>query len=612
MLLPSPAVIRYFMSFATRRAAASDVGAPTSAPDPTLEAPGPDEVRGALERIVASEALRASPQLAAFLGFVVETELRGESRRIKAYTIAVEALGRPPSFDPEADSIVRVMAGRLRRALDQYYAEAGADDALVIDLPRGSYIPVFRSRAAGQNPSAAAEAVPLEARLAPAPPAGRGWLPFAMIGLAAAAAIALIAIWPRGHDGAPSSASRTPASLAPRTFRVARPAPVIFIQPFEAIGAPTGPAFGIDRLRDKITDAIGRFDGLNIITKAAPASSAGELDDWSQYRLEGSAEYHKDGATTLSFRLVDLQDGALVWSRLFERVPSETDPSAAEDKVVREAASTVAAPFGIIWQREAAVHSAKDPRRACLLELIEYWRKFNPFQHEGVRQCLERMVAEDPDYAQGYSGLALIYLRDFYLDIVHPGEAPALDRALQFALRGVELKPESARALEVLFVVWFTRGDMKQAFAAADRAIAANPYDTNILGEYGARLVAMGQVARGMTMLNEAATHNLSRPAWFDFHLFIGAYLQGDLASAAQHASVIENDRSLFGLLARALAAKAAGDGDKAKQAIDRLVAINKGWATSPRGQLAKFFPSAEVQDRLLRDLETAGLRATN
>jgi TolB-like protein len=586
-----------------------DARPPMSMLDQGLDIPGPDEVRSALERIVASEALRASPQLAMFLSFVVETELRGESNRIKAYTIAVEALGRPPSFDPEADSIVRVMAGRLRRALEQYYAEDGADEDIVVDLPRGTYIPVFRRRTAAQAPLAAAEPRRLAAGLARRPPARWGWIPLAAIGVAAAAAIGLVALWPRDHGAAPAPASFA-RGLQP--FRAARAAPVLFVQPFEAIGAPTGQAFAINRLRSKISDAMARFDGLNVITELAPSPSAGDPSEWSEYHFTGSAEYHADGATTLSFRLVDAADGTIIWSRLFDSLPAGGDPGAAEDKVVREIASTVAGPFGIIWAREVAAHSARDPRRACLIEVIEYWRKFNPVQHEGVRQCLERMVAEDPNYAQGYSGLALVYLRDFYLDIVHPGEPPALDRALQFALHAAELKPDSARSLEILFVVWFTRGEMDQAFAAADRAIAANPYDTNLLAEYGARLVAMGQLDRGMAMLNEAATHTLSRPAWFDFHLFIGAYLQGNLASASQHAAVIENDRSLFGLLARALAAKARGEDDKAKQAVDRLVALNPGWRVAPRRQLAKFFPSGDVQDRLLRDLETAGLRTTN
>ena len=103
-----------------------------------------DEIRRQLVRIVGSAPLIGSLRLTRFLTFVVKATLAGEGARIKAYTIAVEALGRGSDFDPQADPIVRVEAGRLRTALARYYADAGRDDPVTIELPRGSYVPTFR------------------------------------------------------------------------------------------------------------------------------------------------------------------------------------------------------------------------------------------------------------------------------------------------------------------------------------------------------------------------------------------------------------------------------------------------------------------------------------
>ncbi|WP_029586083.1 LuxR C-terminal-related transcriptional regulator [Bradyrhizobium sp. URHD0069] len=114
------------------------------------EDPSGTEVRAALERMVASESFRTCPRLAAFLRFVIEATLRGESAHLKGYTIAVEALGRSGDFDPQQDPIVRVEAGRLRRVIQHYYAGPGAKDLLFIDVPRGRYIPTFRYRRAEQ------------------------------------------------------------------------------------------------------------------------------------------------------------------------------------------------------------------------------------------------------------------------------------------------------------------------------------------------------------------------------------------------------------------------------------------------------------------------------
>src|ERR1044072_2125892 len=97
--------------------------------------PCADEIRAALERMAASEAFRGSPQLVAFLRYVVEATLRGAAERIKGYTIAVEALGRAENFDPQADPIVRVEAMRLRRALTRDDENGGTHDTVGIDLP---------------------------------------------------------------------------------------------------------------------------------------------------------------------------------------------------------------------------------------------------------------------------------------------------------------------------------------------------------------------------------------------------------------------------------------------------------------------------------------------
>ena len=113
-------------------------------------------------------------------------------------------------------------------------------------------------------------------------------------------------------------------------------------------------------------------------------------------------------------------------------------------------------------------------------------------------------------------------------------------------------------------------------------------------------------------MLSAALAQNEVRPAVFDFANLLGAYLAGDRAAALQDAPLIENDPSPFGLIARALAGNMEGEHDKARRAVDRLIALNPAWATDPRRLLAKFFPVAEVRDRLLHDLEAAGLHASS
>jgi len=131
------------------------------------------EVRLCLHRIFASPSFRDSLRLTRFLSFVVEETLSGRADGIKAYTVAIEALGRSTDFDPQKDPIVRVEAGRLRQALARYYAELGFDDPVAIELPRGTYVPMFRRREARRgNTISHAHAVARARRSVRLPPDG--------------------------------------------------------------------------------------------------------------------------------------------------------------------------------------------------------------------------------------------------------------------------------------------------------------------------------------------------------------------------------------------------------------------------------------------------------
>src|SRR5262249_47130692 len=76
--------------------------------------------------------------------YIVTETLAGRS--VKGYDVALEVFGRPESFDPAVDPVVRVEAGRLREKLREYYAADGQDDRIRIDLPKGTYTPQIEFR----------------------------------------------------------------------------------------------------------------------------------------------------------------------------------------------------------------------------------------------------------------------------------------------------------------------------------------------------------------------------------------------------------------------------------------------------------------------------------
>lgn len=103
-------------------------------------------MRTQLDRILSSKSFAEAERAQKFLRFVVELALAGREREIKESVIGVEVLGRSPSYDPRTDPIVRVEAGRLRARLTSYYESEGNGDNLLVELPKGAYVPHFSER----------------------------------------------------------------------------------------------------------------------------------------------------------------------------------------------------------------------------------------------------------------------------------------------------------------------------------------------------------------------------------------------------------------------------------------------------------------------------------
>lgn len=110
-----------------------------------LPLPTPEAIRTQLGSILASPEFQLPERGRAFLRYIVEESLAGRAKRIKAYSIAIEVFGRDEGITPD-DPVVRIEAARLRRALERYYLVAGQSDPIRIDIPKGSYVPVFASR----------------------------------------------------------------------------------------------------------------------------------------------------------------------------------------------------------------------------------------------------------------------------------------------------------------------------------------------------------------------------------------------------------------------------------------------------------------------------------
>ncbi len=564
----------------------------------------PDEIRAAVERMIGSDVFSRSPQLGAFLRFVVDAVLRGKADRIKAYTIGVEVLRRDPKFDPQLDPIVRVEATRLRRAIERYYASAGLSDPVIIDLPRGSYVPTFRRREA-------AGAAPVRSRRWLALLSGRPRIAIGLGGAALVLIAVLAAVVLRTGSSPPAAGSATFSPMM-GTPRAGNGMPVLYVQRLERHGtAPELPAIEA-AVFDAMQNAFPRFDTINMVFEPKEeARRAVGRNKGIDYWLSGSIDV-RDGQKVANFQLRDDGSNEVVWAGTFKRTATAPDYGPIEGQIVDELATTLFQSFGVIRSHQRRQHlagPAGDPRYRCIVATSESLRSFDPADHALARNCLEPLTATHPDFDSGFAYLAAIYYReDQYGFDMRPGDAPASDRALRAARHAVELKPEGARAYQMLATVLFGRREIAESFAGSRKAMALNPSDMTIVSDFGGRLILTGDIERGMGMLRRAAAFGAVRPSWYHFYVFLGSYMLGDFAAAAFEADQITVAGYQLGYLARALSSASRGNGERARAEIERLTALRPAWRTDPRRELARFIPNPDMVERLARDLAAAGL----
>jgi len=184
-----------------------------------------DQHKIQIQRIVASKAFKTSEVHRNLFNYLAEKSLAGEAHNLKEYTVGLDVFGKPASYDPRQESVVRMHVGRLRQKLAEYYRTEGVDDPIIVDLPKGGFALTFESRPLPPPVQAAAvDSMPLPASPVPMRRA------FSARELALAALL-LLAVAVAGYFG-------MRLSTVQKTRTAAAPAPGPWTPDLQALWAP--------------------------------------------------------------------------------------------------------------------------------------------------------------------------------------------------------------------------------------------------------------------------------------------------------------------------------------------------------------------------------------
>jgi TolB-like protein/Flp pilus assembly protein TadD len=379
---------------------------------------------------------------------LVERQLEGREGELKESTIGVEVYGRRPDYDPRRDSTVRSEVGRLRARLSKYYSTEGSQDPLVIELPKGAYLPSFRQR----------EAV----HVLPAPRRRRLTLP-AGLAVFVVSATALGAWWVV-HKGAPIP---------------------IAVLPLVNLSQDRANDYLADGLTSEIISELSIIEGLAVRSQTssfALKSKARNVHDagvqlQADYILEGSVL--RDGQhLRINARLVRARDDVPIWSRSFEH-NKWTDIVAVQDEISRGIVNSLRLELGRGRRRYETKEEAYDlylHARASMTRLFP--------GNDEVIGLFEKAIARDSSLAPAYAGLATAYAWKSFERAGDPDRDEKLQKTQTAAEDAIRLDPLLAEAHSALGTAFAGRGQWEQARNSFRRALEIDPNSSDAHGHF--------------------------------------------------------------------------------------------------------------------------------
>ncbi|HEV7309759.1 hypothetical protein [Ensifer sp.] len=546
------------------------------------------EARAALERILGDGLFHATERHRKLLRYLVDEFFAGRSSQVKAYTIAIDVFGRPTSFDPATDPIVRVEASRLRAALAQYY-EAQVDKAeLRIELPKGNYVPQFVLGGEPLKGLPEGEALPADG-----PGESAVDLP-----VTPPAAIARNGAWRWGACLALGVVAVAVALSLPLAGRLPWQ-PVFTAKPTVVVEVPA--RSGVEdevqkRAGDYLVHALSQFSAVR--TLAPPslaridvASAAGWVTPASPAKLQGSKEYRLSIAYSadereheVTWQVIDVQSNEALRAGTSKVALDGDNAEKIQERLLSRLALALAGEEGVIVSLEAARQlSSPSIGYGCVLLADMALARVEPEGLATARTCLEQSVAYQAVDPDALASLAMV--------LVASGEASAspsvATRAVKLADKAVALAPQSSQSYVAQMQARFAAGDADAAFISGRRAAALNPLDHAIAARLGLLLFVSGQYVEGARLAHgaEAGSDYIYHDAALT--LALEDYRSGRYREALRRARELANPADIVVNLLRIAAAGQLGLTREATSALDGVRRNNSGTTRPLDSELA-------------------------
>ena len=534
-----------------------------SANAPPTRLPSPELIQHQVKQILAAASFSQAERTRKFLKYIVDQTLAGNAKRIKQYTIATEVLGRDADFDPDADPVVRLEAGKLRRALENYYLRAGADDKLRILVPKGSYVPIFDFF----DPTVAVD-------FATHVPA-RDWA----------------------------------ARVSPNSQRV-------LVLPLNVQFQSEKCRTFSDGLVEQLIVELSRYRDIAVISFTGsdkpndpatnPLLSGIELN--ARFVVSGSVR-RSGNQLRITIRLHDVQTGSIIWSDAFDLDTRPARALEAQDRIARQAAAAIADYYGVISHllTVQSVHATDRPW--TLQDAILRHR----YLARTLTEKVYRLARPDLEYATQHAAhhpmvWAALAHTIFYGNVLgFDDDNDWMTVVYRFAQRSFELDHNCAFGHVVMALHELYQRDFDDVFETCDRIMKGNPHAPSTRLSAGFFRALAGDWDAGADMLSGALGALIHPPGWAYRVTFLNHYRKKNYGRALYEITKYHAPEHFTPPLLRSAALAQLGRIEEAKIARSEVMRICPAFYAISERYFRYLIPFDDLADHLKSGLHKAG-----
>ena len=516
-----------------------------------------EAVNRELELMLSSADFVATPQQIALLKYVVAQTLAGNGDCIKGYTVATEVFGRGVDFDQNIDPIVSIQAGRLRRAMSRYYKGAGKNAPVRIDIPKGTYVPVFEDRSQPQ---------------------------------------------PTVTD---SGTKQTLTAIRPNRYW-----PTAMVRPVRNVGGDPELDNWRIGLAAELADELNHYPDIRVMTFDGDGPQTVDDPHSPHFVIDGCVR--RDNAfIKLILNLTDVRTGQQIWSRSCRCEVGNGSMIAFQERISRMAAVEVAGKRGQIAKTLSRQFQNGGPPGSEAYEAVMRYYEFRssstPEAFQRALAAMEKAVAVDPDCGQVWAMRARLFA------VIHAFDLSGFDRPLEqaqvFALKSLRLMPHDQRAHGIMAFIHLLRGDLTAGRMEAERALELGPDTLFILDGIGYMLTLMGEWERGPALIEKVIRLNPFYSNYVHYALWVNRLRQADHDRAYQETMKLNRPADFWDHLAKAATRGLLGRIDEGRHSAAKLLKCKPDFPERGRMLIGNFIKFDDITARIIQGLDAVGVQ---